>query len=211
MITGSITAVYRWLMVDDEDETIKGDFESVCQGYERYLADEVHNTQLLSFLQVAGQSPQLQNFFNFEQLAKPLARAFNMEPDLVVKTDEQVQQEQQGAMQAQQQQLQQQAQTQLELEQGKAQIQAELEKYKKLLDEKQKVSDDQRESEMKERLELIKQGNVLNPSQIGSMSILIGEEEEERMQQMQMQQAQQEQAMMQQQMMQEQGQVEVPS
>ena len=211
MITGSITAVYRWLMVDDEDESIKGDFESVCQGYERYLADEVHNTQLLSFLQVAGQSPQLQNFFNFEQLAKPLARAFNMEPDLVVKTDEQVQQEQQGAMQAQQQQLQQQAQTQLELEQGKAQIQAELEKYKKLLDEKQKVSDDQRESEMKERIELIKQGNVLNPSQIGSMSILIGEEEEERMQQMQMQQAQQEQAMMQQQMMQEQGQVEVPS
>ena len=134
-----------------------------------------------------------------------------MEPDLVVKTDEQVAQEQQGAMQAQQQQLQQQAQTQLELEQGKAQIQAELEKYKKLLDEKQKVSDDQRESEMKERIELIKQGNVLNPSQIGSMSILIGEEEEERMQQMQMQQAQQEQAMMQQQMMQEQGQVEVPS
>ena len=198
MISGSITAIYRWLMVDSEDTSIKGDFEAVCQGYERYVADEIHNTQLLSFLQVAGQSPQLQNFFNFEQLARPLARAFNMEPELVVKTQEQVQQEQQSAMQSQQQQMQEQVQMQLQLEQGKAQIEAELESLKKLLEEKQKVSDDERESEIKERLELIKQGNVLKPSQIGSMSILIGEEEEaqeQAQQQQMMQMMQEEQAM----------------
>ena len=56
------------------------------------------------------------------------------------------------------------------------------------------VSEDERESEIKERLELIKQGNVLKPSQIGSMSILIGEEEEaqEQAQQQQMMQMMQE-------------------
>ena len=197
MISGSITAIYRWLMVDSEDASIKGDFEAVCQGYERYVADEIHSTQLLSFLQVAGQSPQLQNYFNFEQLAKPLARAFNMEPDLLVKTQEEVQQQQQGAMQSALQAEQQKMQLQLQLEQGKAQIEAELEKVKRLLEEKQKVSDDERESEIKERIELLKQGNVLKPSQVGSMSILIEEEEEA-------QALAQQQAMMQQQAMLEQ-------
>lgn len=202
MITGSITAIYRWLMVDSEDASIKGDFEAVCQGYERYVADEIHNTQLLSFLQVAGQSPQLQNFFNFEHLAKPLARAFNMEPELVVKTQEQVAQEQQSAMQQQQKQLQEQMQMQLQLEQGKAQIEAELEKLKRLLEEKQKVSDDERESEIKERVELIKQGNVLKPSQVGSMSILIDEEEEQKELAQQQAMMQQQQQMLEQQQMQ---------
>ena len=66
------------------------------------------------------------------------------------------------------------------------------------MEEKHKVSDDERESEIKERIELIKQGNILKPSQIGSMSILIGEEEEmqeQAQQQQMMQMMQEEQAM----------------
>jgi hypothetical protein len=183
MISDSITAMYRWLMVDSTDTEIKGDFEATCQGYERYVADEIHNTQLLSFLQVAGQSPQLQSYFNFSELAKPLARAFNMEPELIVKTDELVAQEQQQQMQTgmmmEKAKSEMEAQVKIAVEQAEGAVAVEVDRAKKLTEEKQKVSDDMRESEIKERLELIKQGNILKPSRLEDMSILINEEREE--------------------------------
>ena len=62
MITKNVQAVYRWLMVDSLDATIKGDYEAISTGYEQYVAKEVHNTQLINFLQVIGQFPEIKQY-----------------------------------------------------------------------------------------------------------------------------------------------------
>ena len=202
MITKNISAIYRWLMVDSTDMSIKGDYEAISTGYEQYVAKEVHNTQLINFLQVIGQFPEIKQYLKQEAFTRPLLRAFNMEPDKVVKTEEEVTKEQQAASEAQQKQMEAQAQAaqqaeaqklqqetqskaQLAQQQGQimqAQTQAQMqssiavEQNKALLEEKQSVSEDQRELEIKERLELIKQGNVLHPSNLENYSVILREE-----------------------------------
>jgi hypothetical protein len=202
MITKNISAVYRWLMVDSTDMSIKGDYEAISTGYEQYVAKEVHNTQLINFLQVIGQMPEIKQYLKQEAFTRPLLRAFNMEPDKVVKTEEEVTKEMQAQQEAQQkqmeaqtqqlaqtftQQLEQQTQASAKLAQLQAQImqaqtQAQMqssiavEQNKALLDEKQSVGEDQRELEIKERIELMKQGNVLHPANLENNSIMLREE-----------------------------------
>lgn len=215
MITKNISAIYRWLMVDSTDMSIKGDYETISTGYEQYVAKEVHNTQLINFLQVVGQMPEVKQYLKQEAFTRPLLRAFNMEPDKVVKTEEEVTQEMQAQQQAQQQQLQQQAQAQQQAAvqqlqqqsqlaqqqiQGQTQSSIAIAQSKAMMDEKQAVGQDQRKLEMQERLELIKQGNILHPANLENNSVLLRE-------QMQAEQAQaDQQAMMEeQQMIQEQA------
>ena len=211
MITQNIQAIYRWLMVDSPDTTIKGDYEAISTGYEQYVAKEVHNTQLIQFLQVPGTLPQFQAYIKHEAFTRPLLRAFNLDPEKMLKTEEQVAQEQQQAQQAQQQAVQAQAQAQQQLEIAKIQANAQAEiaklQVKSIFDEKKAVSDDQREMEIRERLELIKQGNVLNPTNLVNSSLLIREEQEQKQQaEMQAQQeAQQQQLMLEQQQAQQQA------
>lgn len=188
MITKNVQAVYRWLMVDSLDSTIKGDYEAISTGYEQYVAKEVHNTQLINFLQVVGQMPELKQYLKQENFTRPLIRAFNLEPDKIVKTEEEVTQEMQQQTQAQQQQMEQQAQAaqqaamqqlqaqqQLQSQKIQEEAQAELQttEQKALIEEKRSVSEDQRKLEMQERLELIKQGNVLNPTNLENNSVLL--------------------------------------
>ena len=217
MITMNIQAIYRWLMVDSQDNAIKGDYEAISTGYEQYIAKEVHNTQLINFLQTIGSLPQLQQYIKYEAFSRPLLRAFNLDPEKVMKTEEQVAQEMQQQTQAMQQQQQQQAQQQAQLAQQQVQAQAQataqsqiqVEQIKALLEEKQKVSDDQREMERDERLALIKDGNVLHPTNLERYSILLREQMEkgEATEMMQEEQAEQQRkmAMQQQQMAEEQG------
>jgi len=191
MITKNVQAVYRWLMVDSMDASIKGDYEAISTGYEQYVAKEVHNTQLINFLQVIGQFPEIKSYLKNEAFTRPLLRAFNMEPDKVVKTEEEVTQEMQSQTQAQQQQMEQQAQAaqqaaqqqaqmqmQMQAQQIQQQAQAEIQKteQKALIEEKINVSEDQRKLEMQERLELIKQGNILNPTNLENNSVLLREQ-----------------------------------
>ena len=192
MITKNVQAVYRWLMVDSMDATIKGDYEAISTGYEQYVAKEVHNTQLINFLQVIGQFPEIKSYLKNEAFTRPLLRAFNMEPDKVVKSEEEVTQEMQAQQQAQQKQMeetaaaqaqaaQQQAQMQMQMQaqqiQQQAQANMQVEQNKSLLEEKQQVSEDQRKMEMQERLELIKQGNVLNETNLAQHSVLLEEDD----------------------------------
>jgi len=189
-------------MVDSTDMTIKGDYEAISTGYEQYVAKEVHNTQLINFLQVIGQFPEIKNYLKNEAFTRPLLRAFNMEPDKVVKTEEEVTQEMQAQSQAQQQQMEAQAQAQAQavaqqiqqqtqaaaqlaqqksqLEQQEEQVKAQsaiaVEQNKAILDEKQSVGEDQRKLEMQERLELMKQGNILHPANLENHSIMLREE-----------------------------------
>jgi len=193
MITKNVQAVYRWLMVDSMDASIKGDYEAISTGYEQYVAKEVHNSQLINFLQVIGQFPEIKQYLKNEAFTRPLLRAFNMEPDKVVKTEEEVTQEMQAQQQAQQQQMQQTAQAQAQAAQQQAQMQMQtnaqqiqqqaqasmaVEKNKSVLEEKQQISEDQRKMEMQERLELVKQGNVLeDPPNLIESSVILQEEE----------------------------------
>jgi len=192
MITKNISAIYRWLMVDSTDMSIKGDYEAISTGYEQYVAKEVHNTQLINFLQVIGQFPEIKTYLKNEAFTRPLLRAFNMEPDKVVKTEEEVTQEMQAQQDAQKQQMQEQAQAAQQQAQQQMQAQAQLAQQqiqgqtqssiaiadtKAMLDEKQSISEDQRKLEMQERLELIKQGNVLHPANLEINSVLLRERE----------------------------------
>ncbi len=194
MITKNIGAIYRWLMVDSTDMSIKGDYEAISTGYEQYVAKEVHNTQLINFLQVIGQFPEIKQYLKQEAFTRPLLRAFNMEPDKVVKSEEEVTQEMQAQQQAQQQQMEQQAQAQQQAAMQQLQTQAQINaqqiqsqtessiaiaESKSLLDEKQSIGEDQRKMEMQERLELIKQGNILHPSNLENNSVLLREQMEE--------------------------------
>ena len=216
MITKNISAVYRWLMVDSTDMSIKGDYEAISTGYEQYVAKEVHNTQLINFLQVIGQFPEIKTYLKQEAFTRPLLRAFNMEPDKVVKTEEEVteemkaqqkaqeeqlQKQAQEAQQAAQQQMQAQAQLQSQQIQGQAQANIAVEENKALLDEKQSIGEDQRKMEMQERLELIKQGKVIHPTNFlrEHSSVLMQEQMDQQMEAEQQQQMMQEQQMMQQQ------------
>ena len=194
MITKNIGAVYRWLMVDSTDMSIKGDYEAISTGYEQYVAKEVHNTQLINFLQVIGQMPEIKQYLKQEAFTRPLLRAFNMEPDKVVKTEEEVTQEMQAQQEAQQKQVQEQAEAAKQAAQQQMQAQAQMaqqqmqgqtqssiaiEQNKAMLDEKQSIGEDQRKLEMQERLELIKQGNVLNPANLEINSVLLREKKEQ--------------------------------
>jgi hypothetical protein len=216
MITKNISAIYRWLMVDSTDMSIKGDYEAISTGYEQYVAKEVHNTQLINFLQVIGQFPEIKTYLKQEAFTRPLLRAFNMEPDKVVKTEEEVteemkaqqkaqeeqlQKQAQEAQQAAQQQMQAQAQLQSQQIQGQAQANIAVEENKALLDEKQSIGEDQRKMEMQERLELIKQGKVIHPTNFlrEHSSVLMQEQMDQQMEAEQQQQMMQEQQMMQQQ------------
>jgi hypothetical protein len=202
---------------------IKGDYEAISTGYEQYIAKEVHNTQLINFLQTIGSLPQLQQYIKYEAFSRPLLRAFNLDPEQVMKTEEQVAQEMTQQAEAQKQAIVEQAQQQAQIAQQQIQAQAQataqsqiqVQQIKSVLDEKQKVSDDQREMERAERLELIKDGNILHPTNLERHSILLREEvdasevsammqeeqEEQQLlaQQQQMQQLQQQQQMQQQQ------------
>ena len=139
---------------------------------------------MINFLQTIGSLPQLQQYIKYEAFSRPLLRAFNLDPEEVMKTEEEVAQEMQMQTQAMQQQQQEQAQQQAQLLQQQAQAQAQataqsqiqVEQVKSILTEKQKVSDDQREMERAERLELIKDGNVLHPTNLERHSILLREE-----------------------------------
>ena len=221
MITKNITAVYRWLMVDSTDMSIKGDYETISTGYEQYVAKEVHNTQLINFLQVVGQMPEVKQYLKQEAFSRPLLRAFNMEPDKVLKTEEQVTQEMQAQQQAQQKQVQEQAEAQKQATQEAAQQQSQLASQqiqeqtqsnialaqtKAILEEKQAVAQDQRNLEMQERLELIKQGNVLHPANLENNSVLLREQMEEEQAQADQQAMMEEQQMIQQQVQEQQAQ-----
>lgn len=197
MITENIDSIYRWLMVDSEDLEIKGDYEALSTGWTQYVAKEVHNTQLISFLSTVGNLPQLQNYIRFEAFTQPLVRAFNLDPELIVKSEEEVQQMMNDQQQQQAQAAQQAEQTRLQGLQEELQLRGDFEKEKALLDEKKAASEDIRQSQIQERVELIRQGNVLKEAvpDYYSMSMLINEEQQAKMQQeQQMAQQQAEQA-----------------
>ena len=118
----------------------------------------------------------------------------------------QLQQQGQAQAQAAQQQAQQQAQLAMQQIQGQTESSIAIAHSNAILDEKQSVAQDQRNLEMQERLELIKQGNILHPANLENNSVLLREELEEEMAQADQQAMMEEQQMIQQQVQEQQAQ-----
>lgn len=173
MISSNIQAIYHWLMADSEDNTLKGDYDCKSTGFMNYVAKEVHNTQLLNLLNVLNQNPDLREFIHTNKLVAPIFRAFSLEPEGIVMSQEEKDMSDQEAMLVAQQGL------MAEMDAKNAQMREQA-----VLQEKMSVSSDQRKQEMLEREELMKQGNVLHaPPDFEGGSILLREEQEMELQQ----------------------------
>ncbi len=130
-----ITDLFRWNMRFSSDESIKGDFDVVARGTSSLVAKEVRTQQLAMFRQTAAATPQYQASIKWTNLLRQEAEANELSD--IVKTDDEMQAEQQDPAVQQMQQMQQAAQkAQVELVVGQAQkAMAEAELTKKKLDE----------------------------------------------------------------------------
>jgi len=180
MISHNVQAIYHWIMADSQDSSLKGDYDCQSTGFMQYVSKEVHNTQLLNLLNIMNQNPDLREHVHANKLVSPIFRAFSLDPEGIVMTQE----EKAMKDQENQQMAQQAIMAEMEAKNDMMEKQA-------LLQEKMSVSSDQRKQEMSEREELMKQGNTLTaPPVFEDDSILIREEKEAELQQQMMQQLQ---------------------
>lgn len=188
MLRGALNGIYRWILVDTDDPELHCDAEALCTGYERYVAEEVHNQQLLQFMQVLQQLPQLAQEMRIERLAKPILDAFQLEPDALLKSPEEKQKDQQQQMQQMQMQLQIEAQKKLQ----EGQIEEQLARLKAALEERQSIGQQRRDLEIQRVLKMMDQGQPVQPTDFSDLSIML-KEELRKLEQQQVQQNQQEQ------------------
>lgn len=194
MMKNALTGVYRWILVDTDDPELHCDAEALCTGYERYIAEEVHNQQLLQFMQVLQQLPQLAQEMRIERLAKPILNAFNLEPDELLKTPEEKQQDQQAQMQ----QLQMQLQMEGQKEKQKGQVEEALKRLDSALEERNSIGKQRRDLEIQRILKLMEMGQPVQPTDFSDLSIVLKEEAQKVAAMRQQQQIQEEQAQAQQ-------------
>jgi hypothetical protein len=185
MLRGALNGIYRWILVDTDDPDLHCDAEALCTGYERYVAEEVHNQQLLQFMQVLQQLPQLAQEMRIERLAKPILDAFQLEPDALLKSPEEKQRDKQQQEQAIQMKMQMEAQQKLQ----EGQIEEQLTRLKAALDERQSIGQQRRDLEIQRILKMMDQGQPVQPTDFSDLSVLI-KEELRKLEQQQMQQAQ---------------------
>ena len=168
MINSNINAIYHWLIADDPDPTIKGDFEATAKSYDQFMAREVSINQIMQFIQILGQVPELRPNVNFSKLARPLQMGFGLDIDGLVRSEEEMQQEMQSQAQSENQKI-------------MAEAQAEVEKQERLAvtEEKQNLGADIRKGIIQERLARIKEGDPVDTpidQELESTSIILLEE-----------------------------------
>ena len=168
LIQKNVEGIYRWLMTDSDDYTIKMDAEAYSTGYDRYVASEIHNQQLLQFVQLIGGMPVLEKHIHVNNLIPSVLRAYRLDPELLLKPQEQVNEEQQAALE-----------TQIKMQVAEAEIvndrkrmelehqiaQAEVDaRFREMVS----IGNDRRRLEMQERLEMVKRGE--RPGEPGDLS-----------------------------------------
>ena len=171
-------------MADSEDSSLKGDYDCLSTGFMQYVSKEVHNTQLLNLLNVMNQNPDLREHVHANKLVSPIFRAFSLDPEGIVMTQEEKAMKDQENQQMAQQAI-----------MADMEAKSEAMERQAVMQEKMAVSSDQRKAEIMEREELMKQGNTLTaPPQFEDDSILIREEKEGELQEQMMQEMQAQQA-----------------
>jgi len=200
MMRNTLNGIYRWILVDTDDPELHCDADALCTGYERYIAEEVHNQQLLQFMQVLQQLPGLAEEIRVDRLAKPILNAFNLEPDELLKTPEEKQQAQQQKQQMLQMQMQIEAQKKLQ----EGQIDEQLKRLDSALEERHSIGKQRRELEIQRILKMMDMGQMVQPSDFSDLSIMLKEDQQRMAQQRYQQevQAQQQQAAQEQQLQQ---------
>ena len=168
MITKNISAIYHWLMADSQDVSIKGDFECKANSYRMFMSREINNQQILEFLGVVGQNPEMREYVNFSKLVHPLKMGLGLDVDGLIRSDEEMQQmragNQDGAMAA--------------LE-GEASVDVDKHAAMSLIDEKKALSADIRKGIIQERLARIKEGSAVETDiadEMADTSVLLQEQ-----------------------------------
>lgn len=168
MVTKNISAIYHWLMADSQDASIKGDFECRANSYRMFMSREINNQQILEFLSVVGQNPEMRQYVDFSKLVHPLKMGLGLDVDGLIRNDEQMQQMQQSAMAGAQRAKQQEAAVEIEKHNAMS-----------LTDEKKNLSADIRKGIIQERLARIKEGQILETDiadEMADTSVLLQEQ-----------------------------------
>ena len=115
---------YDWNMQYNDDESIKGDFEIIANGSSALLEKERTASALMQSLQMAGANPILAQMTKFPELYRKFAKAIGLNPDDIIKTDDEIKAEQEQA--AQQPAQQNPEMLKLQLEQQRLQLEAQM-------------------------------------------------------------------------------------
>lgn len=96
-----ITALFHWNMEYGTNQKSKGDLRIVARGSTALVQKEVQSQRLLQFLSLVS-NPMDAGLVDRNQLLRDIARSMDIDPDQIVKSEEQLalEQQQQLALQA---------------------------------------------------------------------------------------------------------------
>jgi hypothetical protein len=100
--TGMLTRFYDWNMLNNPDDSIKGDFEVIPTGTTTMLMREILAMQLMQIMSQFSNHPILGGWTKVETLYKEFIKTTNIPPDLAVRSQEEYDQWMQQQKQAQQ-------------------------------------------------------------------------------------------------------------
>lgn len=95
-----ITALFHWNMEFGTNEKAKGDLKVVARGSTALVQKEVQSQRLLQFLSLVSNPTDI-GLVDRTQLLRDIAQSMDIDPDEIVKSEEQIALEQQQAIQAQ--------------------------------------------------------------------------------------------------------------
>ena len=104
LIEPMVKSIFHWNMEFGVNEKSKGDLRIVARGSTALVQKEVQSQRLLQFLSLVS-NPMDAELVDRNQLLRDIATSMDMDPDELVKSDEQLALEQQQLQQQQQQQL----------------------------------------------------------------------------------------------------------
>ena len=193
LITRDIKNIYYWIMATSQDQTIKGNYQAECTGFMDYINRVEKKNQLIQVTSIIMET-QLQDVIQKVPTARNLYEMSGLDPDVYVKTEEQVEQETQSQSQLQMQMMETQVKMQENMLKLEAMIAEQAAKSADIRKEMMAASADERKRETLERVALLKEGNVLHPTSLEQTAMLLENEEAEAgMENMQKQQQEQKQ------------------
>ena len=95
-----ITALFHWNMEFGTNEKAKGDLKVIARGSTALVQKEVQSQRLLQFLSLVSNPTDI-GLVDRTQLIRDIAKSMDIDPDQIVKSEEQIALEQQQAIQAQ--------------------------------------------------------------------------------------------------------------
>lgn len=89
---------YDWMMANNPDPKIKGDYEVDARGSTALIERDIQNQALLNLANITN-NPRYQPYLKVDQELRTILKAFRVDPEQLMKTEDQVKQDQQNAPQ----------------------------------------------------------------------------------------------------------------